>query len=166
MFDLGFSKIAVIGAVALIVLGPERLPRIARVAGALFGRAQRYVRDVKAEVSRDMALTELSELKDLGEHVRQELDGAKHALQDSLSDARNSFQDKTHAVGQPYTRQPFFQPVRRNGRQSWRIKSSQIPLWFKHHQHIKTRITSEAARMSRHRRYAAHVQTKHHSFFN
>ncbi|NTX22943.1 Sec-independent protein translocase protein TatB, partial [Burkholderia cepacia] len=56
MLDLGLSKMALIGVVALVVLGPERLPRVARTAGALFGRAQRYINDVKAEVSREIEL--------------------------------------------------------------------------------------------------------------
>jgi Tat protein translocase TatB subunit len=51
MIDLGISKLALIGAVALIVIGPERLPKVARTVGALVGRAQRYINDVKAEVS-------------------------------------------------------------------------------------------------------------------
>ena len=52
MLDLGISKMALIGAVALVVIGPEKLPRVARTVGALLGRAQRYVADVKSEVNR------------------------------------------------------------------------------------------------------------------
>ena len=52
MIDLGISKLALIGVVALIVIGPEKLPRVARMAGTLLGRAQRYINDVKAEVSK------------------------------------------------------------------------------------------------------------------
>ena len=59
MIDLGISKIAMIGAVALIVIGPDKLPRVARTVGALLGKAQRYVADVKAEVNRSMDLDEL-----------------------------------------------------------------------------------------------------------
>jgi sec-independent protein translocase protein TatB len=63
MFDIGFSEIVVIGVVALIVIGPERLPKTARTLGHLFGRLQRYVNDVKADINREMELDELRRLK-------------------------------------------------------------------------------------------------------
>ena len=56
MIDIGLSKLALIGVVALVVIGPERLPKVARMAGSLFGRAQRYINDVKAEVTREIEL--------------------------------------------------------------------------------------------------------------
>ena len=56
MIDFGFDKIALIGAVALIVIGPEKLPRVARTVGAFMGKARRYVADVKAEVNRSIEL--------------------------------------------------------------------------------------------------------------
>jgi sec-independent protein translocase protein TatB len=63
MIDFGFDKIALIGAVALIVIGPEKLPRVARTVGHLVGKAQRYVADVKAEVNRSIELEELQKMK-------------------------------------------------------------------------------------------------------
>ncbi|MDB5903097.1 MAG: twin arginine-targeting protein translocase TatB [Betaproteobacteria bacterium] len=63
MFDIGFSELMVIGVVALIVIGPERLPKVARTLGHLFGRMQRYVNDVKADISREMQLDELRKLQ-------------------------------------------------------------------------------------------------------
>ncbi len=63
MFDIGFSELVVIAVIALIVIGPERLPRVARTAGHLFGRLQRYVNDVKADISREMELDELKKLQ-------------------------------------------------------------------------------------------------------
>ena len=63
MFDIGFSELMVIGIVALIVIGPERLPKVARTLGHLFGRMQRYVNDVKADISREMELDELRKLQ-------------------------------------------------------------------------------------------------------
>src|SRR5438552_9749339 len=63
MIDFGIDKIALIGAVALIVIGPERLPRVARTVGHLLGKAQRYVADVKAEVNRSIELEELKKMK-------------------------------------------------------------------------------------------------------
>ena len=63
MFDIAFSEIVVIGVVALVVIGPERLPKVARTLGHMFGRLQRYVNDVKADISREMELDELRKLK-------------------------------------------------------------------------------------------------------
>jgi sec-independent protein translocase protein TatB len=63
MFDIGFSELIVIGVVALVVIGPERLPKAARTAGLLLGRLQRYVRDVKADISREMQLEDLKSLR-------------------------------------------------------------------------------------------------------
>jgi len=63
MFDIGFSEMIVIGVVALLVIGPEKLPRVARTIGALMGRAQRYVNDVKADINREIELDELKKLR-------------------------------------------------------------------------------------------------------
>jgi sec-independent protein translocase protein TatB len=63
MFDIGFSELMIIGVVALIVIGPERLPKVARTVGHLLGRMQRYVNDVKADISREMQLEELKKLQ-------------------------------------------------------------------------------------------------------
>ncbi|HEV7802587.1 MAG TPA: Sec-independent protein translocase protein TatB [Burkholderiales bacterium] len=81
MFDIGFSELMVIAVVALIVIGPERLPKVARTLGHLFGRMQRYVNDVKADISREMELDELRK------------------LQTSMQDAARSFERSvTHEV--------------------------------------------------------------------
>ncbi len=64
MFDIGFSELMVIGVVALIVIGPEKLPRMARTVGVLAGRLQRYVSDVKADINREIELDELRKMRD------------------------------------------------------------------------------------------------------
>ena len=64
MIDFGIDKLALIGAVALVVIGPERLPRVARTLGILAGRLQRYVADVKADINREVELDELRKMKD------------------------------------------------------------------------------------------------------
>ena len=64
MFDIGFSELLVIGVVALIVIGPEKLPRMARTVGHLAGRLQRYVADVKADINREIELDELRKMRD------------------------------------------------------------------------------------------------------
>jgi sec-independent protein translocase protein TatB len=77
MFDIGFSELVVIGVVALVVIGPERLPKVARTAGLLFGRLQRYVTQVKSDISREMELAELG-------RVKGELEGAARAFQSEV----------------------------------------------------------------------------------
>jgi sec-independent protein translocase protein TatB len=71
MFDIGFSELMVIAVVALVVIGPERLPRVARTAGHLMGRLQRYVNDVKADINREMELEELRKFKNEFEQAAQ-----------------------------------------------------------------------------------------------
>jgi sec-independent protein translocase protein TatB len=80
MFDIGFSEIVVIGVVALIVIGPERLPKTARTVGLLFGRLQRYVNDVKADISREIELDELRRLQ-------REMHGAARDIEQSVRTA-------------------------------------------------------------------------------
>ncbi len=74
MFDLSLAKLALISLVALVVIGPEKLPKVARMVGALLGRAQRYINDVKSEVSRDMALDELHNLKREVQEAAQDIE--------------------------------------------------------------------------------------------
>ena len=92
MIDLGISKIALIGAVALIVIGPEKLPRVARTVGALLGKAQRYVADVKAEVNRSMDLEELKKMKDSVESAARDV---QSGVQTSASDFEKSWSEAT-----------------------------------------------------------------------
>ena len=76
MIDLGIEKMVVIGAVALIVIGPEKLPRVARTVGTLLGKAQRYVADVKAEVNRSMELEELKKMKETVESAARDVESS------------------------------------------------------------------------------------------
>jgi len=82
MFDIGFSELLVIGLVALIVIGPERLPRVARTLGHLAGRLQRYVADVKADINREVELEELRKMKD---SVQQAASGFESSVQSELN---------------------------------------------------------------------------------
>lgn len=82
MFDIGFSELMVIGLVALIVIGPERLPRVARTLGHLAGRLQRYVADVKADINREVELDELRKMKD---SVQEAASGIENSVQSELS---------------------------------------------------------------------------------
>ena len=74
MFDFGLSELMVIGVVLLIVVGPERLPKVARTAGHLLGRVQRYVSDVKSDIQRERQLEELKKLQEQVRHQAQELE--------------------------------------------------------------------------------------------
>jgi sec-independent protein translocase protein TatB len=82
VFDIGFSELLVIGLVALIVIGPERLPRVARTLGHLAGRLQRYVADVKADINREVELDELRKMKDT---VQQAASGFENSVQGELN---------------------------------------------------------------------------------
>lgn len=86
MFDIGFSELFVIGVVALLVLGPERLPKVARTAGHLLGRLQRYVSDVKADISREM---QLEELRKLQVQVEQQVRDVERQASEAASSASN-----------------------------------------------------------------------------
>jgi sec-independent protein translocase protein TatB len=86
MFDIGFTELLVIAVVALIVIGPERLPKVARTAGHLFGRMQRYVNDVKADISREM---ELDELKNLRTSMEDTARSFERSVQQGLSETES-----------------------------------------------------------------------------
>jgi len=84
MFDIGFTELLVIGLVALIVVGPERLPKVARTAGALLGRLQRYVADVKSDIHRELQLEELRKMQ--------------QQVQDSARDVELAISKEVHTV--------------------------------------------------------------------
>ena len=92
MIDLGISKLALIGAVALVVIGPEKLPRVARTVGTLLGKAQRYIADVKAEVNRSMELDELKKMKDTVESAARDVG---QSIQTGADDFEKSWADAT-----------------------------------------------------------------------
>src|ERR1051325_5695692 len=81
MFDIGFSELLVIGIVALIVIGPQKLPRVARTAGHLLGRLQRYVADVKADINREIELEELRKMRDSMQQAASEMQKSASDLQ-------------------------------------------------------------------------------------
>ena len=91
MFDIAFSEILVIGVVALIVIGPERLPKTARTLGHLFGRLQRYVNDVKADISRELELDELRKLQ-------QQVQTAAREIETSVQSAATEVQTEVRSV--------------------------------------------------------------------
>ncbi len=89
MFDIGFSELIVIAIVALVVIGPERLPKVARTAGHLLGRLQRYVNDVKSDISREM---QLEELKKIHADIQDSAMSFEHSINTGLQDAQQSLE--------------------------------------------------------------------------
>lgn len=138
---------ALIGAVALIVIGPEKLPRVARTVGALLGKAQRYVADVKAEVNRSM---DLDELKKMRESVEDAARNVENSIQTSASDFEKSWTDATDAALEPEA------PAYKHPNKKWRLKQGAMPHWYKARNGVRTRALSGAARVARFRPPRAH----------
>ncbi len=158
MIDFGFDKIALIGAVALIVIGPEKLPRVARTVGTLMGKARRYVADVKAEVNRTIELEELQKMKaqfetaarDVEQTVSREVNDAHQAVGGAFNDMQgvisgNLSGDSAGAVWQPPP------PQYKRPNKHWRLKRSALPRWFKQRTGLRGQVQSGAARVARHR---------------
>ena len=94
MFDISFTEILVIAVVGLVVIGPERLPKVARTLGHLFGRAQRYANDVKNDIQREMELEELKKWK-------ASVEGAARSIEDSVQKEMTQFQDVMETETEP-----------------------------------------------------------------
>lgn len=143
---------ALIGAVALIVIGPEKLPRVARTVGTLLGKAQRYVADVKAEVSRSM---ELDELKKMKESVFAAAKDVESTVQANAKEFEKSWADATNISsgsppGGPSVALDSY-PAYRHPKKHWRVKQGATPNWFKARTGTRTRALSGAARVARFR---------------
>ena len=151
MIDLGVSKLALIAVVALVVVGPERLPKVARMAGNLFGRAQRYMADVKSEVNRQMEIEELKKFREESAAVLKDVENsissvAKEANA-NLTDQADIFE--THYEKPPLDEKEVLRKTKRQGRNSWGVRRAARPIWFKRSAGIRTRVQSGAARMKR-----------------
>lgn len=153
MIDFGFDKIALIGAVALIVIGPEKLPRVARTVGHLMGKAQRYVADVKAEVNRSIELEDLKKMKgefeDAARNVEQSVNAQIHQTTSDLGTAWNDaepppFGGDLHAGS-------ALVPVYKHPQKRWRLRRTAVPHWYKQRAGVRTKAQSGAARVARFR---------------
>ena len=154
MIDFGFDKIALIGAVALIVIGPQKLPRVARTVGHFIGKAQRYVADVKAEVNRSIELEELKKMKtefedaarDVGQTVSNEMNQATADLQQSWQNdaltASTAFEPLSTPPAPPQYQHP---------KKNWRLKRGATPQWYKQRNGVRAKALSGAARVARFR---------------
>ena len=119
MFDIGFTELMVIGVVALVVIGPERLPGVARTIGHLAGRLQRYVNDVKADISREMEFDELRKMRDSMQEaateventVRKELSDTEQDLNNTVAEAVEDKASAPEAVAAPEPAAPPVEPA-------------------------------------------------------
>ena len=161
MIDFGFDKLALIGAVALIVIGPEKLPKVARTVGHLFGKAQRYVADVKAEVNRSIELDELKKMKtqfeDAARDVQSSVEQNVREASQTLQGFENDWRDATAGLAdgsteaavpyEPLRPPPTYRPPKKN----WRLKRGAMPQWYKQRHGVRTKAQSGAARVARFR---------------
>ena len=149
MFDLDFSKIAVVSAVALVVIGPERLPGVARTLGTMIGKAKRYVADVKAEVNRTMELEELKKMKETMETAARDVE---HSVHTAASDFEKDWSETTAGLtSDPYEPLAPPPPTYENPGKKWRLKRGAVPHWYKARQGVRTKALSGAARVARFR---------------
>ncbi len=159
MFDIGVTKIAIIGGIALVVIGPEKLPGLAKTVGTLLGRARRYVADVKAEVNRSMELDELKKMKDTMESAARDVE---NSIQTSASDFEKSWADATSeshvALADATPTFPEYKPPKKK----WRVKQSATPNWYKARTGTRTKALSGAARVARFRPKSLNTQIGTH----
>ena len=154
MIDFGFDKIALIGAVALIVIGPEKLPRVARTVGHLIGKAQRYVSDVKAEVSRSIELEELKKMKSTFEDAARDVEQTVSSeIHQTTSDLNSSWNDSSTLLPQNSGQHDDLTPPLeyKHPKKHWRLKRGAMPQWYKQRNGIRGKAQSGAARVARFR---------------
>jgi len=155
MIDLGLTKLAVIGVVALVVIGPEKLPKVARMAGTLYGRAQRYLNEVKSEVSREIEMEELrnlqKEVADAAQTIKQDVE---NSISQGISDVQSAWQDTSPSAPSYPIRSATQEDQARKAREFRRkkvVRSSAVPVWYKQQAGVRMHVTSGAARVARFR---------------
>jgi sec-independent protein translocase protein TatB len=153
MIDLGLSKLAIIGVVALVVIGPEKLPKVARMAGTLYGRAQRYLHEVKSEVSREIELDELRNLsKEVHDTAAEFQSDVEHQLSSSIGEVEAAWRgDIQPSVPAPAATVDNLERKAKDFRRKKLVRSSAVPAWYKHRHGGKTRVMSGAARVRKFR---------------
>jgi sec-independent protein translocase protein TatB len=153
MIDLGLSKLAIIGVVALVVIGPEKLPKVARMAGTLYGRAQRYLADVKSEVSREIELDELRNLhKEMSESAQSIKEDVEKTVSTSLGEVEAAWRGETWAAPPAPPATPSdIERKARDFRRKKLVRTSSIPSWYKQRAGVKSRVLSGAARVRKFR---------------
>ncbi|MES2297550.1 MAG: Sec-independent protein translocase protein TatB [Pseudomonadota bacterium] len=150
MIDLGLTKLALIGVVALVVIGPEKLPKVARMAGTLYGRAQRYLHDVKSEVSREIELDELRNLqKEVAQAAQSVKDGVENSIGQSLQEVESAWRDDAPLA--PRAHMSDLERKAREFRRKKLVRNSAIPAWFKQRHGGRMHVVSGAARVKKFR---------------
>ncbi|MEI8169226.1 MAG: Sec-independent protein translocase protein TatB [Rhodoferax sp.] len=149
MIDIGITKLAIIGGIALVVIGPEKLPGLAKTVGTLLGRARRYVADVKSEVNRSMELDEFKKMKDSVESAARDVE---NSIQTSTADFEKSWADATGLAAESHftDASPVF-PEYKHPKKKWRVKLGATPRWYKARTGTRTNAMSGAARVARYR---------------
>ncbi|MED5619556.1 Sec-independent protein translocase protein TatB [Ideonella sp. BN130291] len=149
MIDFGFDKLALIGAVALIVIGPEKLPRVARTVGHLIGKAQRYVADVKAEVNRSIELEELKKMKTQFEDAARDVESSvNQTIHQTAAEIEQGWKDTPSYSNDGLPAPPI---TYKRPKKNWRLKRGTLPHWYKQRQGIRSKAQSGAARVARFR---------------
>ena len=154
MIDFGIDKLALIGAAALIVIGPERLPKVARTVGVLLGKAQRYVSQVQAEVNRSIELEELKKMKTGLETAASDVETAVYQNLDEVRQASDGFHEgerPSDDLRSPTHYTPSYSHVYTPARKNWRLKKAAVPMWYKQHNGVRRHVQSGAARVARFR---------------
>jgi sec-independent protein translocase protein TatB len=137
--------------VALIVIGPEKLPKVARMAGSLYGRAQRYLHEVKSEVSREIELDELRNLKKEVEETAHSIrSGVESAVQESIDDVEAAWRDLPSSTA-PTATMSDLERKARDFRRKKLVRNSAVPGWYKQRHGGKSHIMSGAARVKKFR---------------
>lgn len=159
MIDLGISKLALIGVVALVVIGPEKLPRVARTVGALLGKAQRYVAEVKAEVNRSIELEELKRMKASVEKTAREVETQ---VSSTAADFEREWSQVTAGLESASAPAPDVSadlaalgsplyPEYKRPKKNFRLKRQAVPQWYKARAGVRRYALSGAARVARYR---------------
>jgi sec-independent protein translocase protein TatB len=158
MIDLGLTKLAIIGAVALVVIGPEKLPKVARMAGTLYGRAQRYLHEVKSEVSREIEMEELrnlhKDIQDSAQSFKSEVETFKSEVENTVSTHMNEVESAWRgdtAVMPTTASTDDIERKARDFRRKKLAKTSSMPAWYKNRQGTRQHVLSGAARVRKFR---------------
>jgi sec-independent protein translocase protein TatB len=147
LFDIGVTKIAIIGGIALVVIGPQKLPAVTRILGTLIGRAQRYVSDVKAEVSKSFELEELKKMKDTMQEAASDVENSIHS---GVTDFEKDWADATSTAMSSASSFASY-PSYSHPKKKWRVKQGAVPNWYKARTGIRTKAMSGAARVAKFR---------------
>ena len=156
MFDVSFSELTVVGAVALIVLGPEKLPKIAKSAGEWVGKEQRYVNDVKGQINREIEQSQLNELKNMRDSLQTAASDFQSGIHKDLSSLEN---DLVPPLQVDLPDDPYGYGSTPTIHKTWRPRKKKLshrrvamPHWYKQLHGQRTRLLSGAARMQRHKK--------------